>query len=307
MSAEGRRSRDEAPTGDASYRLPLVAVRSTLAHGGTRLAAALTYYATLSLAPAMIVLVSLIGLIGGGSEQNGEAILEAVGEVAPPAVVDALEGPVEAIARGDYAGEFFWVGLILSLWAASGYVGTFIWAADVMCEVERREPALRRIPRQLAIAVVSLVSLAILAAIVTGSGPVARWVGDLLDLGDTTLTLWSYGRWLLFVVVATVEFGLLYRLGPAGQAFRLRWVSTGGLVAVLLALAASLGFSVYVANFGSYDRTYGALATFIVFLVWLWLVDLMLVFGFELNLALSSRRSGKVDGGAGDEAPPRVT
>ena len=210
-----------------------------------------------------------------------------MGEVAPPAVVEALEGPVEAIARGDYAGEFFWVGLVLALWAASGYVGTFIWAADVMCEVERREPALRRIPRQLAIAVASLVSLALLTAIVAGSGPVARWVGGLLDLGDTALTLWSYGRWLLFVLVATVEFGLLYRLGPAGRAFRLRWVGVGGLVAVLLALTASLGFSVYVANFGSYDRTYGALATSIVFLVWLWLVDLMLVYGFELNLALS--------------------
>ena len=307
MTAEVGSSRDQAPKGDAAYRLPLTALRSTLAHGGTRLAAALTYYATLSLAPAMIVLVSLIGLVGGGSEQNGEVILEAVGEVAPPAVVEALEGPVEAIARGDYAGEFFWIGLILALWAASGYVGTFIWAADVMCQVERRESALRRIPRQLVIAVASLVSLALLTAIVTGSGPVARWVGDLLDLGDTALTVWSYGRWLLFLFVATLEFGVLYRLGPAGQAFRLRWVSVGGLVAALLAFTASLGFSVYVANFGSYDRTYGALATFIVFLVWLWLVDLMLVYGFELNLALSSRRSGEVNGEAGDEAPPGVT
>jgi membrane protein len=148
------------------------------------------------------------------------------------------------------------------------------------------------------------VSLALLTAIVAGSGPVARWVGGLLDLGDTAMTLWSYGRWLLFVVVATVEFGLLYRLGPASRAFRLRWVGAGGLLAVLLALAASMGFSVYVANFGSYDRTYGALATFVVFLVWLWLVDLMLVYGFELNLALNRRRRCAP---AESEAPPAVT
>lgn len=295
---------NDAPARGAWHRLPVLAARRTLEHGGTRLAAALTYYATLSLAPAMIVIVSLVGLLGGGSGQNADEILEAVGEVAPPAVVEALEGPVEGIARGEYAGEFFWVGLVLALWAASGYAGTFIWAADVMCEVERREPALRRIPRQLAIAVASLVSLALLTAVVAGSGPVVRWVGSLLDLGDTALTLWSYGRWLLFVLVATVEFGLLYRLGPAGRAFRLRWVGAGGLVAVLLALIASVAFSVYVANFGSYDRTYGALATFIVFLVWLWLVDLMLVYGFELNLALGDRRR---PASAGTEAPPGVT
>jgi membrane protein len=157
--------------------------------------------------------------------------------------------------------------------------------------VERREPSWRRIPRQLAIAAASLVSLAIMAATVAASGPVARWVADVLGLGDTALAQWSYGRWLLFLLIATVEFGLLYRLGPAGQAFRLRWVSVGGLVAALLALAASLGFSVYVAHVGSYDRTYGALATFVIFLVWLWLLDLMIVFGFELNLALARRRA----------------
>jgi len=283
--------RDDPAGRDAPYRVPLTALQGTLAHGGTRLAAALTYYAALSLAPALIVLVSLVGLLGDGSGANADAILEAVGEVAPPAAVEALRGPVESVARGDYATEFFWVGLLLALWAASGFVSTFIWAADLMCEVERREPSWRRIPRQLAIAAASLVSLAIMAATVAASGPVARWVADVLGLGDTALAQWSYGRWLLFLLIATVEFGLLYRLGPAGQAFRLRWVSVGGLVAALLALAASLGFSVYVAHVGSYDRTYGALATFVIFLVWLWLLDLMIVFGFELNLALARRRA----------------
>ena len=283
--------RDDPAGRDAPYRVPLTALQGTLAHGGTRLAAALTYYAALSLAPALIVLVSLVGLLGDGSGANADAILEAVGEVAPPAAVEALRGPVESVARGDYATEFFWVGLLLALWAASGFVSTFIWAADLMCEVERREPSWRRIPRQLAIAAASLVSLAIMAATVAASGPVARWVAEVLGLGDTALAQWSYGRWLLFLLIATVEFGLLYRLGPAGQAFRLRWVSVGGLVAALLALAASLGFSVYVAHVGSYDRTYGALATFVIFLVWLWLLDLMIVFGFELNLALARRRA----------------
>jgi membrane protein len=291
MTGDAVGGRGDLPARDAAYRLPLTALRGTLAHGGTRLAAALTYYAALSLAPALIVLVSLVGLLGDGSGANADAILEAVGDVAPPAAVEALRGPVESIARGDYATEFFWVGLLLALWAASGFVSTFIWAADVMCEVERREPSWRRIPRQLAIAAVSLSSLAVMAAIVAASGPVARWVADVLDLGDATMTLWGYGRWLLFLLIATVEFGALYRLAPAGQAFRLRWVSVGGLVAALLALAASLGFSLYVAHVGSYDRTYGALATFVIFLVWLWLLDLMIVFGFELNLALTRRRA----------------
>lgn len=272
------------------YGLPWVALRSTLAHGGTRLAAALTYYATLSLAPALIVVVSLVGLLGGESGANAAAMLDAVSEVAPPAVVKALEGPVTSVARGDYAGEFFWIGLATALWAASGYVGTFIWAVDLVCAVGCREPLWRRLPRQLAIAAATLVSLAVMAASVLASGPVARWIAHVLDLGEGTLNLWNSGRWLLFVLVATFVFGLLYRLGPAESPTRLRWVSLGGLAATLLALAASLGFSVYVANVGSYNRTYGALATFVIFLVWLWLVNLMLMFGFELNLTLACVR-----------------
>jgi len=290
MTGDVEGGRDGPSHGAAWYRLPVVAFRRTLEDGGTRLAGALTYYATLSLAPALIVLVSVVGLFGDASGANAAAILDAVGEVAPPAVVDALEGPVTSIVRGDYAGEFFWLGLAVALWAASGYVGTFIWAADLVCAVERREPAWRRIPRQLAIAVVTLLSLALITALVVVSGPVARWIADVLGLGDTVLTLWSYGRWLLFVLIVTFVFGLLYRLAPAKQVFRLRWVSLGGLVAALLALVASLGFSMYVAGVGSYDRTYGALATFVIFLVWLWLVNLTLLFGFELNVALARRR-----------------
>jgi len=102
--------------------------------------------------------------------------------------------------------------------------------------------------------------------------------------------VWSYVRWVLFIVVATGVFGMLYRLAPSGQTTRLRWVSLGGVVAALLALVASFAFSVYVAHVGSYDRTYGALATFVIFLVWLWLVNLMLVFGYELNVTLAGRR-----------------
>lgn len=290
MTNDAGHDRGGAPARSAWYRLPLVALRSTLEHGGSRLAAALTYYATLSLAPALIVLVSLVGLFGDESGANAAAVLEAVGEVAPPAVVEALEGPVTSITRGDYAGEFFWVGLVVALWAASAYVGTFIWTADLVCSAERREPTWRRLPRQLAIAAASLLSLAIMSTIVLASGPVARWIADVLDLGDTALSLWSYGRWLLFVLVVTFVIGLLYRLAPAGQAFRLRWAGVGGVVATLLALVASMGFSVYVANVGSYDRTYGALATFVIFLVWLWLVNLMVVFGFELNVTLARRR-----------------
>lgn len=271
-------------------RALLVAVfRRALAHGGTRLAAALTYYATLSLAPAVIVLVSLVGLFGGDPGARADTVLEAVGDVAPEAVVEALEGPVQSMVRGDDAGTFLWLGLVVALWAASGYVGAFMWATDVLCDRARREPLWRRLPRQVAIAAAALISLAVMTITVVASGPVADWLADVFDLGGTAQSLWSYGRWLIFILAATFVFGMLYRLAPAGQAFRLRWTSLGALVAALLALVASLGFSLYVTHLGSYDRTYGALATFVVFLVWLWLVNLMLVFGFALNVTLAGR------------------
>jgi membrane protein len=290
MTDDADRGHDGAAEDVAAHRLALLALRRTLDHGGTRLAAALTYYSTLSLAPAVIVLVSVVGLFGDESGARAAGILEALGEVAPAAVVDALEGSVESVTRGDSAGEFFWLGLALALWAASGYVGAFIWAADLACGSGRREPTWRRVPRQLAIAAASLLSLAVMTASVVATGAIASWVADVMGVGDTAVTVWSYGRWVLFVLVATFEFGLLYRLAPARQAFRLRWVSLGGFVAALLALLASLGFSMYVDDLGSYDRTYGALATFVIFLVWLWLVNLTLVFGFELNVTVASRR-----------------
>jgi membrane protein len=136
----------------------VAALQHTLAHGGARLAAALTYYATLSLAPALIVLVSLVGLLGGHAEARVETVLDAVGEVAPGAVVQALEGPVTSVARGDDAGAFLRVGLAVALWAASGYVGAFSWTAELACGVSRHEGFRRRAPRQFAIAAATLVA-----------------------------------------------------------------------------------------------------------------------------------------------------
>lgn len=254
--------------------------------GLTQRAAALTYFAILSIFPGLIVLVSLLGVFG--HEGTVEGSLRVVEDLGADQAVDALRGPVESAVDSTGAADIALVGgALLALWTASGYIGSFILAANEVYEVEEGRPFWKRRPIQLAItvAVVITVAIAVLALVLTG--PVAKAIGDEIGIGDTALDAWSIGRWpvLFAIVVGTV--GLLYLVAPnTERKRRLRWILPGSVLATLLWLVGSVGFSLYVSNFASYSNTYGGLAGVIIFLVWLWISNVVLLFGAAFSAEL---------------------
>ena len=253
-------------------------------------AAALTYYAVLALFPGLIVLVAILGLVGQHPETTN-ALLEIVRDVGPESAVDTFRGPIESVVQSSGgAGALLGVGLLGAIWSASGYIGAFIRASNAIYEVEEGRPFWKLRPLQVAITVAMVLLLALVAISIVVTGPLARSVGDVIGLGDTAITVWNIAKWPVIVVIVMGMFTVLYYVAPNVRQPRLRWVTPGGIVAVLVWLVASLGFGLYVANFGSYDKTYGSLGGVVVFLVWLWLSNLALLVGAEFDAELERSR-----------------
>jgi membrane protein len=255
----------------------------------TDLAAALTYYAVLSVFPALVAMVSLLGVFGQG-QRTTDAVLQTVDDVAPSSALDTLRGPIQQLVESPQAGLGLILGLAGALWSASGYVGAFGRAMNRMYEVEEGRPVWKLRPLQLVLTLAGVVSVAAVAFMLAVSGPVARAVGDAIGAGSAAVTLWSVVKWpaiLLFVVLAVA---VLYYATPNVKQPKFKWISLGAAVAILAWMLASLGFGLYVANFGSYNKTYGALAGVIVFLLWLWITNLALLFGAELDAELERGR-----------------
>ena len=253
-------------------------------------AAALTYYAVLALFPGLMVLVAILGLLGQHPETTN-ALLDIVRDIGPASAVDTFRGPIEGVVKSNSgAGALLGVGLLVALWSASGYIGAFIRAANVIYEVEEGRPFWTRRPLQIAITLAMVLLLVIVAISIVVTGPLARSVGDVIGVGDTTVTVWNIAKWPVIVVVVMAMFTVLYYLAPNVKQPGLRWMTPGGAVAVLIWIVASVGFGFYVANFGSYDKTYGSLGGVIIFLVWLWISNLAVLFGAELDAELERSR-----------------
>ena len=253
-------------------------------------AAALTYYAVLAIFPGLIVLVAILGLVGQHPETTN-ALLDIVDDIGPESAVETFRGPIESVVTSNSgAGALLGVGLLFAIWSASGYIGAFIRAMNAIYEVEEGRPFWKRRPLQIVITVAMVLLLAIVAISIVLTGPLARSIGDAIGLGDTAVTAWSIAKWPVIVAIVMGMFAVLYYVAPNVRQPRLRWITPGGVVAVLAWLVVSAGFAVYVANFGSYDKTYGSLGGVIVFLVWLWLSNLALLFGAEFDAELERSR-----------------
>ena len=253
-------------------------------------AAALTYYSVLALFPGLIVLVAILGLAGQHPETTN-ALLEIVRDVGPSSAVDTYRGPIESVVKSNGgAGALLTVGLLGALWSASAYVGAFIRALNAIYEVEEGRPFWKRRPLQIAITLAMVLLLALVAISIVITGPLARSVGDVIGLESTAVTAWNIAKWPVIIVVVMGMFAALYYVAPNVRQPKLRWVTPGGVIAVLAWLAGSAGFAFYVANFGSYDKTYGSLGGVVVFLVWLWLSNLALLFGAEFDAELERAR-----------------
>ena len=255
----------------------------------TDLAAALTYYAVLSLFPALLVMVSLLGVFGQG-KRTTDAVLQIIGELGPSSVVDTLRAPVQQLVDSPSAGFALVAGLLGALWSASGYVGAFGRAMNRIYGFEEGRPIWKLRPLQLVLTLLGLIMAAAVAFMLAVSGPVAKAIGDAIAAGHLALTVWNIARWPVILVFVVVAVAILYYATPNVRQPKFRWISVGAAVAILVWIAASILFGVYVGNFGSYNKTYGALAGVVVFLLWLWITNLALLFGAELDAELERGR-----------------
>ncbi len=274
----------------------------------TDLAAALTYYAVLSLFPALLAVVSLLGVFGQG-QRTVDAVLQMVDDVGPSSAVDTLRDPVQQLVSAPSAGFALVLGLAGALWSASGYVGAFGRAMNRMYEIDEGRPIWKLRPQMLLVTAVALLMAGAIAVMLAISGPVAKAVGDAIGAGDAALTVWNIARWPLVLIFAILVVAILYYSTPNVKQPKFRWISIGATVAIVVWILASVLFGLYVANFSSYNKTYGALAGVVVFLLWLWITNLALLFGAEIDAELM--RGRQLQAGLPAErslqSPPRDT
>jgi membrane protein len=265
-------------------------------------AAALTYYGILALFPALLALISLLGIVGQSATQQ---VLDNIQKLAPGAARDVLTNAVKQMQGNAGLGSIMAiVGLALAIWSASGYVAAFIRSANAVYDVPEGRPVWTVMPVRLGVTVVLMVMAVISAVIVVFTGALARQVGTALGIGDTFLTVWSFAKWPVLIILVTVMIAILYWATPNAKVRGFRWITPGSFLALLIWMIASAGFALYVANFASYNKTYGALAGVIIFLVWLWITNLAILLGLEFDAEMNRQRA--VAGGHPDDEEPYV-
>ncbi|MGN6425837.1 YihY/virulence factor BrkB family protein [uncultured Leifsonia sp.] len=275
------------------YRLPwgYVLKRTMRSFGQdacTDLAAGLTYFGVLALFPAMIALVSILGLVGQ-SQQGIDALFGMVDELAP-GMLAVVKGPIESLASSPATGWALVIGAVGAVWSASGYVGGFGRALNRVYGVQEGRSAFTLRPVQLGVTLASLVLVAIVAILLVVSGPIAEAIGRAIGLGEAAQVAWSILRWPLVIFALVLLVALLYTATPNVKQPKFRWLTPGSFVAIILLGVASALFAFYVANFGSYNKTYGALAGIIVFLLWIWIANVVLLLGAELDSEIERAR-----------------
>ena len=262
-------------------------------------AAALTYYGILAMFPAIIALLAIVGLIGRSATQP---LIDNLGKLAPGAGREIFTNAVQGLARDrGAAGALFVIGIVGALWSASNYVGAFMRASNAIYEIEEGRPIWKTIPVRVGLTLVLMVLLAVSSLAVVITGGLARQVGNLVGVGATAVSVWDIAKWPVLLLVVSIMFSLLYWVAPNVKHPGHRWLSPGGLFAVLIWVIASALFTLYVSNFGSYNKTYGALAGVIIFLVWLWISNVAILLGAELNAEIQRGRAIEAGQPADDE------
>ena len=252
-------------------------------------AAALTYYSVLALFPAVLVLVSILGLLGKSTTQQ---VLSNLGQVAPGGVHTFLTNVVTQVqGKAGVAGAAGIIGLVIAVWSASSYVAAFMRASNAIYDVDEGRPIWKTGPIRLVTTVALVVMLVIAAAIVVLTGPIANQVGTAFGIGHAAVLVWDIAKWPVLLIIVSVMFSLLYKASPNVRQPAFRWISAGGILAVILWLIASGLFAVYVSFSGSYNKTYGSLATVIIFLVWLWISNIAILLGAEFNAETQRERA----------------
>ena len=253
-------------------------------------AAALTYYSVLSIFPALIALVSIVGLVWEPRTIT-DTLNDIVQSIGPSSAADTFEDPIRDITRSQGgAGIGLVIGLAAAIWSASAYVGAFMRASNDIYEVEEGRSFFKLRPLQMLVTITLVLLLALVLAAVTLTGPVAEEIGDRIGLGSTATTVWDFVKWPVLGLVVLLMLALLYYAAPNAKLPGFKWITPGSVVAALVWVLASAGFALYVANFGSYNKTYGALAGVIIGLIWLWITNVAILLGAELNAEIERSR-----------------
>jgi membrane protein len=251
-------------------------------------AAALTYYGILSIFPALLAFVSILGVIGSSATQP---LLDNLGKVAPGPAQQIFTSAVQNLQKSQgAAGVLLVVGVAGAIWSASGYVAAFMRASNAIYEVEEGRPIWKTLSTRVMTTLVLLLMLAAVAVAVTFTGGLAKQAGNVLGAGHGAVTAWDVAKWPVILLVVIAMFAILYWAAPNVKHPKFRWLSPGSVMGVLVWLAASAGFALYVANFGSYNKTYGALGGVIIFLVWLWISNVAILLGAEFNAEVERGR-----------------
>ncbi len=269
-------------------------------------AAALTYRSVLTLAPGLLVMVSLLGLLGKGTTDQ---LVQNIGTLTPGGVRSVLQQILNNVQGRGSAGLAAILGVVVAWWSASGYVAAFMRASNAIYEMGEGRPIWKTVPLRLAITAAMAILGVLSAVIVVFSGPLADRVGRALGVGDTGLLLWSIAKWPVLIILVSVMLAVLYYAAPNVKQPGIQWISPGGVLAVLIWIVASAAFALYVSKFGSYNKTYGSLASVIIFLIWLWLTNTAILLGAEFNAELQHARAIQA-GQPADQTPfaePRDT
>jgi membrane protein len=254
-------------------------------------AAALTYYAVLALFPAILALVALVGIFGK-YPQTTDALLDIVRQVSGnDSALNGLRDTINGIVQNKGgAGALLGFGLAGAVWSASGYIGAFMRASNAIYEVPEGRPFWKLRPLQVVVTLAMLVLVAVLLISLVVTGPVAKAIGDKVGLGSTAVTIYQIAKWPIMAGVVLVILAILYYVAPSARLPKIQWLSPGAIVALVIWIIASAAFGFYVANFGSYNKTYGTLGGAISLLVWLWITNLAVLFGQELNAEIERGR-----------------
>jgi membrane protein len=275
-------------------------VREFQRDGLTDWAAALTYYGILAIFPALLALVSVLGLIGSSATQP---LINNLHSLAPGPATQIFTNAIHNLQHGrGAAGVLFVVGIAGAIWSASGYVAAFMRASNAIYDIEEGRPVWKTMPVRVGTTIVLLVMLALVAVGVTVTGGLASSIGKVLGIGGSAVTVWDIAKWPVILLVVMLMFAILYWAAPNVKHPKFQWVSPGSATGVILWLAASAGFAFYVASFSSYNKTYGALGGVIVFLVWLWISNIAILLGAEFNAEIE--RGRQLEAGHPDREEP---
>jgi membrane protein len=291
--------RDYKPEGEASKTGVFATLKRTLTEfqedNLSDWAAALTYYGLLALFPALIAMVSLIGIFGDPKTTTG-TLTEIIEEIGPASASETFQGPIESIVDNRSAAGFAFVfGLAAALWSASGYVGAFTRASNIIYETPEGRPFWKLRPLQIAVTLAMIMMMALLAVGLVLTGPVVEAIAGPVGLSGTAVDVWNVAKWPVMAAIFILMVDVLYYTTPNVKLRGFKWVTPGAILSIVVWAVASALFAFYVSNFSSYDKTYGTLAGLVVLLLWFWITNLAILFGHQMNA--ERERSAEIEEG----------